>query len=187
MVNDILVPVIRRSPINLSSQEEIGIEFNTNYTQSKNWRIGGNINFYQSEVIGTYNNIVYDSKNLIWTARLNNYLKLFSSIDWQTRLSYRGPQKNAISTRKASISTNTAFSTDIIEDKMTLTFKINDIFETQKWRLETFNETYKNYTESSWRGGRNFSLSLIYRLNQKKSQTKERPNYEDYEGEGFGG
>ena len=187
LVNDILVPVIRRSPINLSSQEEIGIEFNTNYTQSKNWRIGGNINFYQSEIIGTYNNIVYDSKNLIWTARLNNYLKLFSSIDWQTRLSYRGPQKNAISTRKASISTNTAFSTDIIEDKMTLTFKINDIFETQKWRLETFNETYKNYTESSWRGGRNFSLSLIYRLNQKKSQTKERPNYEDYEGEGFGG
>ena len=187
LVNDILVPVIRRSPINLSSQEEIGIEFNTNYTYSKNWRIGGNINFYQSEIIGTYNNIVYDSKNLIWTARLNNYLKLFSSIDWQTRLSYRGPQKNAISTRKASINTNTAFSKDIIGDKMTLTFKINDIFETGKWRLETFNETYKNYSESSWRGGRNLSLSLIYRFNQKKSQTDNRPSYEDYEGEGFGG
>ena len=55
MVNDILVPVIRRSPINLSSQEEIGIEFSTNYTHSKNWRIGGNINFYQSEIIGNYN------------------------------------------------------------------------------------------------------------------------------------
>lgn len=187
LVNDILVPVIRRSPINLSSQEEIGIEFNTNYTYSKNWRIGGNINFYQSEIIGTYNNIVYDSKNLIWTARLNNYLKLFSSIDWQTRLSYRGPQKNAISTRKASINTNTAFSKDIIGDKMTLTFKINDIFETGKWRLETFNETYKNYSESSWRGGRNLSLNLIYRFNQKKSQTDNRPSYEDYEGEGFGG
>ena len=187
LVNDILVPVIRRSPINLSTQKEIGIEFNTNYTHSKNWRIGGNINFYQSEIIGSYNGIVYDSKNLIWSGRLNNYLKLFSSIDWQTRLSYRGPQKNAISTRKASISTNTAFSKDVFGDKMTLTFKINDIFETGKWRLETFNETYKNYTESSWRGGRSFSLSLIYRFNQKKSQTDNRPSYEDYEGEGFGG
>ncbi len=187
LVNDILVPVIRRSPVNLSSQEEIGIEFNTNYSHSKNWRIGGNINFYQSEIIGNYNGIIYDSKNLIWTGRLNNYLKLFSTIDWQTRLSYRGPQKNAISTRKASISTNTAFSKDIFNDKMTLTFKINDIFETQKWRLETFSETYKNYTESSWRGGRNFNISLIYRFNQKKAQTNNRPSYEDYGGEGFGG
>ncbi|MDG2367635.1 MAG: TonB-dependent receptor [Flavobacteriaceae bacterium] len=187
LVNDILVPVIRRSPINLSSQEEIGIEFNTNYSHSKNWRIGGNINFYQSNVVGSYNEIVYNSKNLIWSGRLNNYLKIFSSIDWQTRLSYRGPQKNAISTRKASVSTNTAFSKDIFNDKMTLTFKINDIFETQNWRLETFSETYKNYTESSWRGGRSFNLSLIYRFNQKKSQTNNRSNYEDYGGEGFGG
>ena len=186
-VNDILVPVIRRSPINLSSQEEIGIEFNTNYTHSKNWRIGGNLNFYQSEIIGNYNGVIYDSKNLIWSGRLNNYLKLFSSVDWQTRLSYRGPQKNAISTRKASISTNTAFSKDIYEDKMTLTFKINDLFETQKWRLETFGQTYKNYTESSWRGGRNFNLSLIYRFNQKKKQGNNRPSYQDYGGEGFGG
>ena len=187
LVNDILVPVIRRSPINLSSQEEIGIEFNTNYSHSKNWRIGGNINFYQSNVVGSYNEIIYNSKNLIWSGRLNNYLKIFSSIDWQTRLSYRGPQKNAISTRKASVSTNTAFSKDIFSDKMTLTFKINDIFETQNWRLETFSETYKNYTESSWRGGRSFNLSLIYRFNQKKSQTNNRSNYEDYGGEGFGG
>ena len=187
LVNDILVPVIRRSPINLSSQEEIGIEFNTNYSHSKNWRIGGNINFYQSNVVGSYNEIVYNSKNLIWSGRLNNYLKIFSSIDWQTRLSYRGPQKNAISTRKASVSTNTAFSKDIFSDKMTLTFKINYIFETQNWRLETFSETYKNYTESSWRGGRSFNLSLIYRFNQKKSQTNNRSNYEDYGGEGFGG
>ena len=186
-VNDILVPVIRRSPINLSSQEEIGIEFSTNYTHSKNWRIGGNINFYQSEIIGNYNRVVYDSKNLIWSARLNNYLKLFSSVDWQTRLSYRGPQKNAISTRKGSVSTNTALSKDIFGDKMTLTFKINDIFETQKWRLETLGQTYKNYTEASWRGGRNFNLSLIYRFNQKKKQGNSRPSYQDYGGEGFGG
>ena len=65
--------------------------------------------------------------------------------------------------------------------------EINDIFETQKWRLETFSETYKNYTESSWRGGRNFTISLIYRFNQKKTQTNNRPSYEDYGGEGFGG
>ena len=50
LVNDILVPVIRRSPVNLSTQKEIGIEFNTNYSHSKNWRIGGNVNFYQSEI-----------------------------------------------------------------------------------------------------------------------------------------
>ena len=28
-----------------------------------------------------------------------------------------------------------------------MTFKINDIFETQKWRIESFNENYKSYSE----------------------------------------
>ena len=187
LVNEILVPVIRRGPINLSTQKEIGIEFNTNYSHSRNWRIGGNINFYQSEVIGDYKGIVYDSKNLVWTGRLNNYLKLFSSVDWQTRLSYRGPRKNAISKTKASISTNTAFSKDILNEKITLTFQVNDIFDTQKWRFETISETFKTYSEQSWRGGRSFSLNLIYRFNQKKGQNKRSPRYEDYGGEGFGG
>ena len=187
LVNDILVPVIRRGPINLSTQKEIGIEFNTNYSHSRNWRIGGNINFYQSEIIGSYKGIIYDSKNLVWTGRLNNYLKLFSSVDWQTRLSYRGPRKNAISKTKASISTNTAFSKDILNEKITLTFQINDIFDTQKWRFETLSATFKTYSEQSWRGGRSFSLNLIYRFNQKKGQNKRSPNYEDYGGEGFGG
>ena len=187
LVNDILVPVIRRGPINLSTQKEIGIEFNTNYSHSRNWRIGGNINFYQSEIIGSYKGIIYDSKNLVWTGRLNNYLKLFSSVDWQTRLSYRGPRKNAISKTKASISTNTAFSKDILNEKITLTFQINDIFDTQKWRFETLSATFKTYSEQSWRGGRSFSLNLIYRFNQKKGQNRRSPNYEDYGGEGFGG
>ena len=187
LVNDILVPVIRRGPINLSTSKEIGIEFNTNYSHSKNWRIGGNVNFYQSEIIGEYKGITYDSKNLVWTGRLNNYLKIFSSIDWQTRFSYRGPRKNAISKSKASISTNTAFSKDIFNEKMTLTFQVNDIFDTQKWRLETLSETFRTYTEQSWRGGRSLSINLIYRFNQKKGQNLRNRSYEDYGGEGFGG
>ena len=184
-VNGILVPVIRRSPINLSNKEEIGVEFNTSYSHSKDWRISGNINLFQSEIIGTNNNIVYDSKNFVWSGRINNYLKILKKIDWQTRLSYYGPESNAISTRKARIRTNTALSTDLFGENMTLTFKVNDIFETQKWRLETFNETYRNYTEASWRGGRSISFDLIYRFNQKKSQ-RNRGNYQDYGGEGFG-
>ena len=185
LVNEIQVPVIRRSPINLSNREEIGVEFNTSYSHSRDWRISGNINLYQSEIIGTNNEIVYDSKNFIWSGRVNNYLKIFSNIDWQTRFSYYGPESNAISTRKARIRTNTALSRDFFGENMTLTFKINDIFETQKWRLETFNETYRNYTEASWRGGRSFSLDLIYRFNQKKNQ-RSRGNYEEYDGGGFG-
>ena len=116
---------------------------------------------------------------------VNFFTPSLKKIDWQTRLSYYGPESNAISTRKARIRTNTALSTDLFGENMTLTFKVNDIFETQKWRLETFNETYRNYTEASWRGGRSISFDLIYRFNQKKSQ-RNRGNYQDYGGEGFG-
>ena len=186
LVNGNLVPVIRRTPINLASNSQTGVEFNVNYTQSKLWRVRGNINFFESDLKGEYNGVVYDSKNFSWSGGLNNYLKIFSSVDWQTSLSYRAPQKTAVSNRKARISSNTALSKDLMKDKLTLTFKINDIFETQKWRIESFNENYRSYSESSWRGGRNFELNLIYRFNQKKSDRKRSNNYENYGEGGFG-
>ena len=186
LVNEILVPVLRRTPINLASNKQIGLELNANFTQSKNWRLNGSLNFYESETLGEYMGIVYDSKNLTWSGRLSNNLKLFSSVDWQTSFRYRAPQKTAVSERKASIYSNTAFSKDLLKDKVTLTFKVNDIFETGKWRIESFNENYRSYSESNWRGGRTLELNLIYRFNQKKKETRNTGDYNDYSEGGFG-
>jgi len=186
LVNEILVPVLRRTPINLASNKQIGLELNANFTQSKNWRLNGSLNFYESETLGEYMGITYDSKNLTWSGRLSNNLKLFSSVDWQTSFRYRAPQKTAVSERKASIYSNTAFSKDLSKDKITLTFKVNDIFETGKWRIESFNENYKSYSESNWRGGRTLELNLIYRFNQKKKQSRNSGGYNDYNEGGFG-
>ena len=186
LVNEILVPVLRRTPINLASNKQIGLEINANFTQSKNWRLNGSLNFYESETIGEYMGVVYDSKNLTWSGRLSNNLKLFSSIDWQTSFRYRAPQKTAVSERKASIYSNTAFSKDLLKDKITVTFKANDIFETGKWRIESFNENYKSYSESNWRGGRTLELNLIYRFNQKKKESRNSGDYNDYSEGGFG-
>ena len=186
LVNEILVPVLRRTPINLASNKQIGLELNANFNQSKNWRLNGSLNFYESETLGEYMGIVYDSKNLTWSGRLSNNLKLFSSVDWQTSFRYRAPQKTAVSERKASIYSNTAFSKDLLKDKITLTFKVNDIFETGKWRIESFNENYRSYSESNWRGGRTLELNLIYRFNQKKKETRNSGDYNDYSEGGFG-
>ena len=186
LVNEISVPVLRRTPINLASNKQIGLELNANFNQSKNWRLNGSLNFYESETLGEYMGIVYDSKNLTWSGRLSNNLKLFSSVDWQTSFRYRAPQKTAVSERKASIYSNTAFSKDLLKDKITLTFKVNDIFETGKWRIESFNENYRSYSESNWRGGRTLELNLIYRFNQKKKETRNSGDYNDYSEGGFG-
>ena len=186
LVNEILVPVLRRTPINLASNKQIGLELNANFNQSKNWRLNGSLNFYESETLGEYMGIVYDSKNLTWSGRLSNNLKLFSSVDWQTSFRYRAPQKTAVSERKASIYSNTAFSKDLLKDKVTLTFKVNDIFETGKWRIESFNENYRSYSESNWRGGRTLELNLIYRFNQKKKESRNSGDYNDYSEGGFG-
>lgn len=186
LVNEILVPVLRRTPINLASNKQVGLELNANLNQSKNWRLNGSLNFYESEILGEYMGIVYDSKNLTWSGRLSNNLKLFSSVDWQTSLRYRAPQKTAVSERKSSIYSNTAFSKDLLKDKITLTFKVNDIFETGKWRIESFNENYRSYSESNWRGGRTLELNLIYRFNQKKKESRNSGGYNDYNEGGFG-
>ena len=68
LVNGNLVPVIRRTPINLASNSQTGVEFNVNYTKSKLWRVRGNINLFESDLKGEYNGVVYDSKNFSWSS-----------------------------------------------------------------------------------------------------------------------
>ena len=55
------------------------------------------MSIFESNLKGKYNDIVYDSKNISWSGGLNNYLNIFSGIDWQTSVRYRAPQKTAVS------------------------------------------------------------------------------------------
>ncbi|MDY7393923.1 TonB-dependent receptor [Aureibaculum sp. 2210JD6-5] len=179
------IPVIRRTPINLATENRFGFEFTVTYRPTQKWNLNGNFNFFSNETIGEYNDVDYGANNLSWFVRLNNKVTLPAQIDWQTRLFYMGPTEDAQNIRKGMFSTDLAFSKDLFNERASITFNISDVFNSRKRSMESFTPTFNSDSEFQWRQ-RSFNLAFTYRFNQKKKRQEGRQEGFD-DDEGFGG
>ncbi len=177
-LNPVIVPVQVRTPINLATDNRYGMEFTSTYTPKRKWRLTWNLNLFQQELRGDYtyvdfqNNTVtqnFDADNLTWFTRFSGKLPLPGKIDFQTNVFYRGPTRNAQSTSKGILSTNLAFSKDVVKDKATISLNVSDLFNSRKRRSETRTENVFTYSEFQWRQ-RQITLSFLYRFNQQQNQ-----------------
>ncbi|KAG1648243.1 Fumarate hydratase class II [Nymphon striatum] len=119
--NPVVVPVQARTPINLATDSRYGGELTTTYTPKRG-----------EEITQTF-----DADNFTWFSRLSAKLPLPGKIDFQANANYRGPSQNAQSKNKGILSTNLAFSKDVIKDKATLSLNVSDLFNSRKRRSET--------------------------------------------------
>ncbi|MEO9570180.1 MAG: TonB-dependent receptor [Polaribacter sp.] len=190
IINGKETSVLIRKPINLSSEDRSGFEFTANYNASRKVRFSGSFNFYQFETQGeyTYNvtdpttNTVtaitqnFDTKNNSWFTRFDAKITLPWDIQSQTRIFYRGPKNDAQSDIKGILSTNLAFSKDILKDKGTIVLNVSDVFNSRKYQVTSYTPSRENPTNISdqtfQRRMRQVSLNFSYRFNQKKNQRK---------------
>jgi len=180
--NPVVVPVQARTPINLATDKRYGMEFTTTYTPKRNWRLTWNLNVFQQQLRGDYSYVNFqneeitqnfDADNFTWFSRLSAKLPLPWKIDFQTNTFYRGPSQNAQSKNKGILSTNLAFSKDVIKDKATLSLNVSDLFNSRKRRSETRTDNVFTYSEFQWRQ-RQVTLSFLYRFNEQKNQRQQR-------------
>ncbi len=178
------VPVIRRTPINLTSSDRYGFEFTLTYSPSKKWRLNGNFNAFQNSVRGENNGENLDADIFSWFARINNKFTLPAKIDWQTSIFYRGPTENAQTQSDGIFSMTLAFSKDLFKEKASLTFNINDVFNSRKRMSTSTTPTFISDSEFQWRE-RSFNLSFTYRFNQKKKRGRSQRDFngdDEFEG-----
>ena len=176
------VPVIRRTPINLATNERYGFEFTLTYRPSRKWNLNGNFNLFQSQTEGFFNGTDFGAENLSWFVRLNNKYTLPGDIDWQTRLNYRGPSEDAQNKRRGIFSMNLAFSKDFFKERASLAFNVSDVFNSRKRVTETSTPSFDAESEFQFRQ-RTFNIAFTYRFNQQKK--RERSNGRSDGGDDF--
>ena len=173
-VNGEDVPVVQRTPINLSSEDRYGFEFTLSYRPSRKFNTSANFNFFRSESEGVDpNGVDLGNQNTSWFARLNAKYTLPGNIEWQTSMFYRGPNADAQNKRDGIFSTNMAFSKDLFNEKASIAFNVSDLFNSRKRIMETTTDTFTSNSEFQWRE-RSFNLSFTYRFNQKKKRERSR-------------
>lgn len=183
-VNDEGIPISVMSPINLSDEYRYGMEFNFNYTPYHWLKLNGNLNLFQQQTRGDYTftdfdgNEVYqnfDQDAFRWTGRLTARVNLPADIDWQTNYMYFSGGNNSQGKMLDNHNINMSLSKDFLNDRATLSFNVQDLLNSRKWRNETYLETANIYREMQWRE-RTFNLSFTYRFNQSKKEAQQRNN-----------
>jgi outer membrane receptor for ferrienterochelin and colicins len=187
------IPVILSGPINLATEFRTGFEFNLNYTPYKWWRLNTNFNFFNVDTEGDYtytdfNDQVitqnFDNNASSWSAKLTSKVTLPGKIDWQTNMNYNAGQKIAQGKVSGVFAMNLGFSKDVMKDKATVAFNINDVFNSRKRKMETLiPDLIQSYAEMQWRQ-RQFTLSFTYRFNKPKNDKEREPRRESEDGGG---
>lgn len=186
-------PIIRRFPINLSTQERIGFEFTLSYRPFKMWNINSDFNLFRVTTDGDYVDPVsmvsqnFDFENTAFSIRLNQKLTLPGKVDMQINSNYRGPNRNAQSKREGIFSMNFAASKDLFKEKASISLNVSDVFNSRK-RIQTTTVpgVFEQYSEFQWRQ-RQVSVNFVYRFNQKKKKGRDGKNGDNFDGgEDFG-
>ena len=179
-------PITRRFPINLSTEERIGLEFTLNYRPLKIWNINSDFNLFKVTSDGDYTSTIsnftqnFDFENTAFFIRLNQKITLPLAIDLQINSNYRGPTQNAQTKIQGIFSTDLAASKDLFNEKASLSLNFSDIFNSRRsQRTTTIPSFLVQYSEFQWREPQ-VRVSFVYRFNQKKKSTKR--SREDFGG-----
>lgn len=185
-------PVIRRFPINLSTQDRLGFEFTLTYRPFKWWTINSDFNLFRVENEGEimddpqFQDENFDFVNTSYFARLNQKITLPANIDFQARINYRGASEDSQGTNDAITTVNLAASKDILNERASLTLNVSDLFNARRREGTTITDDFISNNRFQYRE-RQITLAFTYRFNQKKRERSERSNDggdEDYDYEG---
>jgi outer membrane receptor protein involved in Fe transport len=190
-------------PLNIGEVTDIGVDINGSYSGIKWLRLDGNFSLFRNQIRisntsinpevfqyytsvrafeGTqsdfdeqFNFSFDDAETITWNGRLTARFTFWES-DLQLRGNYRAPRVSAQGNRRALGSLDIGWSKDFMDNDLTLTFSVKDVFNSRKLRYTVEFEDFYEVGDFQWRS-RYASLSANYRINQKKSRGKGKGNY----------
>ena len=170
-------------PENLKDEHAYGLELTVSYSPYKWWRINSDMNFFRAITDGTNVQEGLEADTYAMRGRVTSRVTIKKKTDVQLRLGYRGPRETPQGKSRSITSLDISANRDILNKKGTLTLSIRDVFNSRKYRSETFLDNFYSDSEFQWRA-RTATLTFNYRLNQKKKRGGRRGG--DYGGGGEG-
>jgi outer membrane receptor protein involved in Fe transport len=161
------------TPINLSTGDSYGFEFNLTYDPAPWWKLTANASIFRAMNEGFYNDKQYKSDTYSWTSRLSSRVTLFDAVDFQTSFNYRAPRRTTQGRDLSIYFIDLGLSKDILKGRGTITASVRDLLNSQKRRSIVENAGYYSSSVFQWRP-RQFLVTFAYRLNR----SKEKQNFD---------
>jgi len=161
--------VFKTKPINLGTDDRYGLDLNFNWDATKWLKFLGNVDLFGYKTNGTYNGLSepfsFEGSGFATRARLTSTFKVDKTFSFQIQGFYRGGQKTQSIDRKDMYALNFGASKTIWKGDGTLSFNIQDIFNTRAMESTAYGSNFVRDSYMQWQP-RQFALSLTYRFKQ---------------------
>ncbi|MBP1224529.1 TonB-dependent receptor domain-containing protein [Flavobacterium sp. 1355] len=163
------------TPVNLGTEDRFGTEVSTTYNPAQWLRLSFDFNYYKFRQKGVYKDVVYNVENQTWFANFRSVVKFPKIISGDFSFRYSGKNQGVQTLTEPQYSANIGVSKDLLEDKMSLTLNVNNLFNSQITREKTATASY--YIDSEYKSqGRYINLTVTYRFNRKKNEADRLPD-----------
>jgi outer membrane receptor protein involved in Fe transport len=155
--------VTRTTYENLDKFKSYGIECVTSSPITAWWRVNGNASYfntaYNSAIIGTNSS----KSNTSWIAKLNSMFTLWGNTQLQIMLNYNSPVYMPQGKNDEVFFADIACKKDFLDNNLTLSLRVSDVFHSQKYSGITNGEGFFQYTDTK-RDSRVVFFGASYRL-----------------------
>lgn len=163
------------TPVNLAIEKRFGTELAVIYNPFTWWRFSMDFNFYQFSQKGEYEGENYSVSDKTWFTTIRSSFRFPKVVNTDISFNYRARNKDVQSVTSSQYRANIGLSKDVLGERMSLVFAANNIFDSQE-SIE-ITETPEYYFNSYFkRLGRQFTFTVVYRFNRKKSQADRVPD-----------
>lgn len=161
-------------PVNLDHEKRYGADVAITYNPLPWWRLSTDFNYYRFSQQGAYEGKTYQSDNETWFATFRSGMKFPKIVSMDLSLNYRGRKKNIQMDVASQYRANAGLSKDLWNDRVSLSFTVNNIFDS--WRSRQVTQTPAYFLDDELaRPGRYYVGTVVYRLNRKKDQADRLP------------
>lgn len=174
--NAAIVPnAILNTYINGGTTHRYGTELTLQHKIGESFEITPTINFQYRTVNATVKDLVLSNRGFNWEAKLlTSYKiekvksKLLNNVGFQLIVDYESPQVIPQGKQLAEFDVDFAVGKDLLKDKkMSITFAINDVFNSRRWGTIFDTERFYQNSFRRWRV-RTFRLSINYKFGDSK-------------------
>jgi outer membrane receptor protein involved in Fe transport len=175
---------------NFEDTSAYGLELSSNYRVAKWWRANASMDFYSQKQFGT-NDLSNPSATKrevtaeVFNARISNSFTVSNRLRLQLFAMYRGPVKDIQWNIEPMKMVNLGANLSVFKRKGNLTFRVNDIFNTMRFKFNSTTPFVQN-GRFKWES-RTAYIGFNYRFGGGKNRAKQRRQRDNNEKQGGGG
>lgn len=170
---------------NAEGASRYGVEMSGMYRPTGWWSINASFDLYSQQMTGYAFGDYVEVNSMATNIRMNNTFKATEKLSFQLFGMYRGANEVIQWRFKPMYMVNTGASLKVFQDKGTISLRVNDIFNTMRFRFESTN-FYPSHGGFRWES-RTAYVGYAHNFGQGDQKARKRRSRDSNELEGSGG